>query len=161
MPRAVVWAGLIITLVFLVLALFAPLIAPYGFDQYKTAEGVRFVKQQAPSAAHLFGTNVMSTDVMSRVVFGARTAIEVVLLALAFSLLIGLPLGLVSGYYGGKLDRVLLLFMDALIAFPYLLLAIVILPFVELENPSSESRLGWGVADASSGNAVIGCATNL
>jgi len=126
LPRAVVWAGLIITVSFLVLALFAPLISPYAFDQYRTADGVRFVKQQAPSAAHPFGTNVMSTDVLSRVVFGARTAVEVVLLAVAVSLMIGLPLGLVSGYYGGKLDRVLLLFMDALIAFPSLLFAIVV-----------------------------------
>ena len=126
LPRIVVWAGLIITLTFVILAIFATLIAPYAFDQYKAADGVRFVKQQAPSAAHLFGTNVMSTDVLTRVIFGARTAIEVVLLALFFSLAIGLPLGLISGYYGGKLDRVILLFMDALLAFPSLLFAIVI-----------------------------------
>jgi peptide/nickel transport system permease protein len=117
---------MVITVFFLILALFAPLISPYAFDQYRAADGVRFVKQQAPSAAHPFGTNVMSTDVLSRVVFGARTAVEVVLLAVAVSLMIGLPLGLVSGYYGGKLDRVVLLFMDALIAFPSLLFAIVV-----------------------------------
>ena len=75
---------------------------------------------------HLFGTTVQSTDVLSRVIFGASTAIEVVLLSVAFALLIGLPLGLVSGFYGGRLDRLLLLIMDALFAFPYLLLAIVI-----------------------------------
>jgi peptide/nickel transport system permease protein len=138
----VVWTGAILTLIFLILAVFAPLIAPYGFDQYKTAEGVRFVKQQAPSAAHLFGTNVMSTDVLSRVIFGARTAIEVVVLSLMFSLAIGLPLGLISGYYGGKLDRVLLLFMDALLAFPSLLFAIVIAFLL------SES-IGRGVVTAS------------
>jgi len=126
LPRAVVWIGLFLTVGFVILAIFAPLISPYGFDQYKTAEGVRFVKQQAPAAAHLFGTNVMSTDVLSRVIFGARTAIEVVVLSLLFSLAIGLPLGLVSGYFGGALDRVVLLFMDALLAFPSLLFAIVI-----------------------------------
>jgi len=125
-PRVIVWVGIGITLLFVILAIFAPLIAPYGFDQYRTAEGVRFVKQEAPSAAHLFGTNVMSTDVLSRVVFGARTAIEVVLLSLFVSMAIGLPLGLIAGYRGGRLDRVLLLFMDALLAFPSLLFAIVI-----------------------------------
>jgi peptide/nickel transport system permease protein len=126
LPRAVLWTGLILTLVFVILAIFAPLISPYGFDQYRNAEGVRFVKQQAPSAAHHFGTNVMSTDVLSRVIFGARTAVEVVVLSLLLSLAIGLPLGLISGYYGGALDRVILLFMDALLAFPSLLFAIVI-----------------------------------
>jgi peptide/nickel transport system permease protein len=60
------------------------------------------------------------------VVWGARTALEVVILAVFLSLAIGLPLGLLSGYFGGRLDRVLVLIMDALFAFPYLLLAIVI-----------------------------------
>ena len=125
-PRAVVWTGIVITLAFVLLAIFAPLVAPYDFDTYRDADGVRFVKQQAPSAEHPFGTNVMSTDVLSRVIFGSRTAVEVVVLALLLSLAAGLPLGLVSGYHGGKLDRVLLLFMDALLAFPSLLFAIVI-----------------------------------
>ena len=125
-PKWVLWAGILITLLFVVIALFAPWIAPYDFDEYRTADGVRFVKQQAPSSEHLFGTNVQSTDVLSRVVYGARTALEVVLIAVVFSLAIGLPLGLISGYFGGRLDRVLLLINDALFAFPYVLLAIVI-----------------------------------
>ena len=62
---------------------------------------------------------------MSRTIYGARTALEVVLLAVVFSLAIGVPLGLISGYVGGWLDRILVLIMDALFAFPYLLLAIV------------------------------------
>ena len=119
------WVGAAVTLMFVVLAVFAPLIAPYGFDQY-ISHGVRFPKQAAPSSAHWFGTNVRSVDVLSVVIFGARTAIEVVVLAVSFSLFIGVPLGLLSGYYGGALDRVLVLIMDALFAFPYLLLAIVI-----------------------------------
>ena len=59
-------------------------------------------------------------------IWGSRTAIEVVVLAVVLSLLVGVPLGLISGYVGGRLDRVLVLIMDALFAFPYLLLAIVI-----------------------------------
>lgn len=125
-PRAVVWIGVGITVFFIFLALFAPLVAPYEFDQYRNAEGVRFVKQEAPSDQHPFGTNVMSTDVLSRVIFGARTAVEVVVLSLLVAMTVGLPLGLMSGYKGGKLDRTLLVFMDALIAFPSLLLAIVL-----------------------------------
>jgi peptide/nickel transport system permease protein len=120
------WAGIAITVLFVVLAVFAPLIAPYDFDQYRTADGVRFEKQTAPSGDHLFGTNVQSTDVLSRVVYGSRTALVVVLLSVAFSMAIGVPLGLVAGYFGGKLDRWLVLLTDTLFAFPYLLLAIVI-----------------------------------
>jgi peptide/nickel transport system permease protein len=125
-PRWVLWAGVVITLFFVVLALFAPVISPYDFDEYRTATGERFGKQQHPSADHPFGTNVLGTDVLARVIFGARTALEVVILAVFFSLLIGLPLGLVSGYFGGRLDRLLVLVMDSLFAFPYLLLAIVV-----------------------------------
>jgi peptide/nickel transport system permease protein len=125
-PRWVLWAGIVLTLVFVVLALFAPLISPYEFDEYRTASGERFGKQQHPSADHPFGTNVLGTDVLARVIFGARTALEVVILAVFFSLAVGLPLGLISGYYGGRLDRLLVLIMDSLFAFPYLLLAIVV-----------------------------------
>jgi peptide/nickel transport system permease protein len=124
-PRWILIVGIVIVVFFVVLAVFAPLIAPYGFAQY-IAHGARFPKQGAPSHAHLFGTTVQATDVLSRVIFGARTAIEVVILAVAFSLCIGVPLGLISGFFGGVLDRVLVLIMDALFAFPYLLLAIVI-----------------------------------
>jgi peptide/nickel transport system permease protein len=124
-PKWILYTGIGIVLFFVVLAIFAPLIAPYGFDQF-SADGTRFPKQGPPSAEHLFGTTVQATDVLSRVIFGARTAIEVVVLAVLFSLVVGVPLGLISGYVGGKLDRALVLVMDALFAFPYLLLAIII-----------------------------------
>jgi peptide/nickel transport system permease protein len=124
--RAVFWVGLLITVVFIVLAVAAPLISPYDFDQYRNAAAERFPKQAEPSLEHLFGTTVQSTDVLARVIYGASTAINVVLLSVVFALVIGLPIGLISGYFGGWLDRVLLLIMDAMFAFPYLLLAIVI-----------------------------------
>jgi peptide/nickel transport system permease protein len=124
-PKRLLYVGTAIVVLFLVLAIFAPLIAPYGFDQID-ANGTRFPKQASPSSAHLFGTTVQSTDVLSRVIWGSRTAVEVVVLSLVFSISIGVPLGLVSGYIGGKLDRGLVLINDALFAFPYLLLAIVI-----------------------------------
>ncbi len=118
-------SGIFIVAVFLILAIFAPQIAPFGFDQVADSAG-RFPKQGSPDSAHLFGTTVQSTDVLSRIVWGARTAIEVVVVAVTLSLLIGVPLGLISGYVGGWLDRGLVLIMDALFAFPYILLAIVI-----------------------------------
>jgi peptide/nickel transport system permease protein len=125
LARTMLLVGTIGTAFFVFLAVFAPLISPYGFDQFR-ANGERFDQLEAPSSEHLMGTTVQSTDVFSRVIWGARTEIEVVLLALVLGLAVGVPLGVLSGYFGGKLDRVLVLIMDALFAFPYLLLAIVI-----------------------------------
>ncbi|WP_254450668.1 ABC transporter ATP-binding protein/permease [Aeromicrobium stalagmiti] len=110
---------------FVFVAIFAPWLAPYDFNADR-AGGVVFGTQQGPSADHWFGTTVGGTDVLSRVIYGARTAVEVIVLAVVLSGLIGVPLGLVSGYLGGWLDRILVLIMDALYAFPSLLLAIVV-----------------------------------
>ena len=68
--------------------------------------------------AHSFGTDRLFFDVLSRIIWGARTALEVVILSIFFCVVLGVPLGLVSGFYGGWLDRVLVLIMDALYAFP-------------------------------------------
>ncbi len=125
LARGMFWAGVVITGFFIVLALFATWIAPYGYNQYQ-AGGERFPQLAHPSSTHLMGTTVQSDDVLSRVVWGAQTELKVVVLALVLSLLIGVPLGLISGYFGGILDRGLVLLMDALFAFPFLLLAIVI-----------------------------------
>ena len=126
LPKWVLYIGLAIVLIFVVLAVFAPWISPYSFDDYRTAHGVRFPKTGAPSHAHWFGTNIMSTDVFSHIVFGSRTALEVIVIAVVISMLIGVPLGLFSGYYGGPLDRALVLVNDAMFAFPSLLLAILV-----------------------------------
>jgi peptide/nickel transport system permease protein len=123
--RATLLTGALIVLFFIVLAVFAPLISPYGFDA-DSAKGKNFGTLQAPSAMHWFGTTVGGEDVMSRVVFGARTALEVIILAVVLSMVVGVPVGLISGYLGGWLDRVLVLVTDALFAFPSLLLAIII-----------------------------------
>ncbi|MEU1624489.1 ABC transporter permease subunit, partial [Streptomyces sp. NPDC020096] len=124
MPKFMLWSGFVISGLFVLVALFAPLLAPYSFDQYQSG-GKPFPKQGAPDGAHLFGTTVQSLDVLSRTIYGARTALEVMLLAVIFSLILGVLLGLLAGYFGGWLDRILVLVMDALFAFPYLLLAIV------------------------------------
>jgi len=125
LARVMLVCGATITLFFLILAFFARWIAPYGFTQY-TSHGVRFAQLAHPSGSHLFGTTVESDDVLSRVVWGAQTELKVVVLALVLSLAVGVPLGLFSGYFGGLLDRGLVLLMDAMFAFPPLLLAIVI-----------------------------------
>ena len=116
--------GAALTGLFLVLALFAPWIAPYGFAQF-SSNGKQFPKLGHPRSSHCFGTTDLQTDVLSRVIGGARTAVEVVGLAVLFSIALGLLLGIVSGYFGGWLDRILVLVMDAIFAFPSLLLAIV------------------------------------
>lgn len=123
-PKFMLWTGAVITALFVITAVFAPLIAPYSFDTYR-AGGTNFPKQGSPDGDHWFGTTVQSLDVLSRTIYGARTALEVMVLAVIFSLILGVLLGLVSGYFGGWLDRILVLVMDALFAFPYLLLAIV------------------------------------
>jgi peptide/nickel transport system permease protein len=125
LARVMLVTGAAITLFFILLALFARWIAPYGFSQYASG-GHRFPQLAAPSAQHVMGTTVESDDVLSRIVWGAQTELKVVVLALVFSLLVGVPLGLLSGYFGGILDRAVVLLMDALFAFPPLLLAIVI-----------------------------------
>ena len=147
MTRWLLIIGVVLVVFFVVLAIFAPLIAPYGFDQV-SADGVRFPKQGPPSSENLFGTTVQSTDVLSRVVWGSRTAIEVVLLAVVFSLAVGVPLGLFSGYVGGRIDRALVLVMDALFAFPYILLAIVIAFLLS-------SSIGQGVFSAAVAITVV------
>ena len=123
--RGMLLVGALLVLFFVVLAVFAPWIAPYGFNQ-NSANGVDFPTLAPPSAQHWFGTTVSGTDVFSRVIWGARTALEVIVLAVALSIVVGVPLGLISGYRGGWIDRVLVLITDALFVFPTLLLAIVI-----------------------------------
>jgi peptide/nickel transport system permease protein len=125
LARVMLLTGAVVTLFFVVLAFFARWIAPYGFSQYASG-GHRFPQLAGPSAHHLMGTTVESDDVLSRVIWGAQTELKVVVLALVLALAAGVPLGLVSGYFGGVLDRGLVLVMDALFAFPPLLLAIVI-----------------------------------
>ena len=123
--RGMLITGSGITLLFVILAIFSPLLSPYGFDQYR-AGGKRFPELGHPGPGHILGTTVQSTDVLARIVWGAQTELEVVGLALAFGLVVGVPLGLISGYFGGPFDRGAVLFMDAMFAFPPLLLAIVI-----------------------------------
>jgi peptide/nickel transport system permease protein len=111
--------------VFVLTAIFAPLLAPYGFGQLRDADGP-FGAQQSPSGEHWLGTTVGGYDVLSRVIFGARTALLVILVAIVLSLFLGVLLGLLSGYFGGWIDRVLVVVCDAIYAFPTLLLAIVV-----------------------------------
>ena len=125
LQRVMLFTGFGIVAFFILLAIFAPLIAPYGFNADRIGDHI-FGTQIHPSAAHWFGTTVGGQDVLSRVVFGARTAVIVIVVAVIISIVVGVPIGLISGYVSGPLDRALVLIMDALYSFPSLLLAIVV-----------------------------------
>ncbi len=124
LQRGMLIAGLVLSGIFLLTALLAPVLAPYGHAQLRDAGGA-FGAQQAPSAAHLLGTTVSGYDVLSRVIWGSRTAFLVIVTAVILSIVLGVLLGLISGYFGGWLDRILVVMADAIYAFPSLLLAIV------------------------------------
>ena len=117
--------GLVLTIIFILIALFSPLLQAIGLIQDST-DILSNYPLQAPSSAHWFGTNVRGYDVFSRTLFGARAALSVVFLATGLSLVIGVPLGLISGYLGGKIDRVLLFLMDTLYTLPGLLLSVAL-----------------------------------
>jgi peptide/nickel transport system permease protein len=125
LQRGMLVAGLVLMGVFLLTAVFAPLLAPYEYGQLRDADGP-FGAQAHPSSSHLLGTTVGGYDVLSRVIWGTRTALYVIVVAVLLSIVIGVLLGLVSGYFGGWLDRVLVVIADAIYAFPTLLLAIIV-----------------------------------
>lgn len=117
--------GLIITVGFVLLACGAPLMQAWGWVQDPAASLIN-PTHEPPNAQYWFGTSRQGYDVFSRTVFGSQAALQVVLLATVMSLLIGVPLGLVSGYMGGRLDRVLLFLMDTVYTLPGLLLSITL-----------------------------------
>lgn len=123
--KAMLITGLVITAFFILVAIFAPVIAPYGYSQIRGDDGVAFPTQAPPSAEHIWGTTVGGFDVFSRTVWGARTAVIAIIVAVVLSIFIGVFLGLVSGYFGGWVDRVLVVIADAIYSFPSLLLAIL------------------------------------
>lgn len=118
--------GLVIVTSFILVAIFADFIAPYGFAQLQNEDGSYFGAQQPPNSIHIWGTTVGGFDVFSRVIHGTRTAIAVIVVAVILSIVVGVLLGLISGYLSGWLDRVLVIVGDAVYAFPSLLLAIAL-----------------------------------
>ena len=117
--------GTAITLLFVLAAVLAPLLQSWGWLQ-NPLEGLANPIHEAPSAAHWFGTSRQGYDVFSRTLFGTQAALQVVVLATLLSLVIGVPLGMVSGYLGGRLDRVLLFLMDTIYTLPGLLLSVTL-----------------------------------
>jgi peptide/nickel transport system permease protein len=150
LQRGMLVVGMVITAVIILAAVFAPLIAPYGFAESRV-DGVQFGRQQAPSADHIWGTTVGGYDVFSRVIWGAQTALLVVIISVLLSIFAGVVLGLVSGYLGGWLDRILVVIADAIYPFPTLLIAIV----VSIVLTGGESSLWGGVLAAAVAVTVV------
>jgi peptide/nickel transport system permease protein len=118
-------AGAAVVLFFVLVAVAAPLIAPY--DPTETSwSAVR----KPPSFEHWFGTDEIGRDVLSRVIFGARASLLAGVVSVCISLVCGVPVGLVSGYAGGFLDGLLMRITDALLACPFLILAIALAAFL-------------------------------
>ncbi|GAA5532242.1 ABC transporter permease [Deinococcus aluminii] len=119
--RPTVILGAALVLLFLFLAIAAPLVAPYDPIQQDFLRPT-----QPPNPQHWLGTDQYGRDLLSRVIYGARTALLAVLVADGLALVLGGFLGLLAGYYRGWVDSVLMRVMDVLLAFPYLLLALII-----------------------------------
>ena len=122
-PSAII--GAIIIALFVILAIFAPWIAPYDPNASDW-----MVVREAPTLTHLLGTDDLGRDVLSRVIYGARASLAAGVVSVVVALAIGVPLGLAAGFFGGILDTLISRLADALLACPFLVLAIVLAAFL-------------------------------
>jgi peptide/nickel transport system permease protein len=114
--------GALVVLVAALVGLLAPMLAPYDplhVDLFAAWEG--------PSAAHLLGADELGRDILSRIMYGSRTSMEIALVGVAIALGLGVLIGPPAGFYGGWLDRAFMRLIDVMLAFPSILLAIVII----------------------------------
>jgi len=114
-------------------AVFAPWIAPYAYDVQNLPAA-----NQAPSLAHWLGTDEFGRDVLSRIIFGARTSLTVAVAAISVSVTVGMSLGAAAGYFGGMFDRVVTAVVDLTWSFPEVLIALI---FVALMGPGLQSTM--------------------
>jgi ABC-type dipeptide/oligopeptide/nickel transport system permease subunit len=119
--RGIVVFGLIVIIAFLATAAFAPLIAPYPPDQPDLNNVLAL-----PSSEHLLGTDTLGRDTLSRVIFGTRISLMVGVVALSIAAFVGMLLGMLAGYFGRYIYAIIMRFIDALMAFPMILLALMI-----------------------------------
>jgi peptide/nickel transport system permease protein len=117
--------GLVVIALFVILAVFAPLISPYD----PAAQSWTAVRK-APTAAHWFGTDDVGRDVLARVIFGARASLLAGVISVAIALSVGVPVGLAAGYVGGWFDALISRITDAMLAVPFLILAIALAAFL-------------------------------
>jgi len=131
--------GLCLVCALILTAAFADVIAPYGPAQMVPGGG----SLEPPSWQHPMGMDLLGRDVFSRVIYSSRIAFYVGIVSIILSLLPGIPLGIVAGFYGGRLDKAIMTVMDIILAFPIFLLAIVTM--VILEPSTSNVVIALGV----------------
>lgn len=143
--------GMLLFTSILFMALFADIIAPshYAERHRDCGEDNPYCRYDPPSAAHPFGTNLLGRDVLSRVIHGSRTTLLIAFSGTILAVIVGVPLGIISGYFGGKIDRLLTLIADAIYSLPSLLLAIALAIFF------SSSGLLKVIAPVSFATAVV------
>ncbi len=117
--------GLVVIALFVLVAVFAPLISPYD----PAAQSWTLVRKP-PSWSHWLGTDDVGRDILSRIIFGARASLLAGVISVCIAVSIGVPLGLMAGYLGGLVDGVLSRLTDAMLAIPYLILAIALAAFL-------------------------------
>ena len=113
--------GMIIVFVLVFCAVFAGVIAPYDYSEQKISDRLMY-----PCAQHLLGTDNMGRDILSRVIYGGRVSLLVSVMALAMALVVGGFFGCIAGFFGGKIDAIIMRIMDILMAIPGLLLAVAV-----------------------------------
>jgi peptide/nickel transport system permease protein len=116
--------GSVVLAVIVVIAVFAPLLAPFPADAGNATHPTAVLA--APSSGHLFGTDEVGRDLLTRVMYGGRTSLQIVVEVLVLAAAIGIPLGLIAGYFGGLVDQVIVRVTDIFLAFPALLLSLAI-----------------------------------
>lgn len=119
--------GLVIFLVILAVAIFAPIVAPHSpSEQNRDALLLVPVWSEGGNASYLLGTDAVGRDILSRLIYGARFSLFIGLVVVTLSVISGVLIGLVAGYFGGRIDMVIMRVMDIILAFPSLLLALVL-----------------------------------
>ena len=113
--------GLVVIILLILCALFPSVIAPYGYDDQNLSE--QFI---APCLAHPFGTDNFGRDILSRVIYGCRISLLIGLISVSISCVLGVMLGCIAGYYGNKIDNLVMRFIDIMLAIPQMLLAMSI-----------------------------------
>ena len=113
------FAGVLIVLLLILTAISAPLISPYDPSEQNLFEGLK-----GPGSKHILGQDRLGRDILSRIIYGSRVSLQVGIMAVGISLIIGLIIGSASGYFGGFIDNLFMRIADILLAFPGILLAI-------------------------------------
>jgi peptide/nickel transport system permease protein len=152
-------AGGLLLLLFVLIGLFAPWIAPYGFNEIAPID-----RLQAPSLAHWFGTDNLGRDMLSRCIHGARLSVIIGCAAAALATVISAVVGIVSGYFGGRLDMFTQRLVDAWMSFPDLIILIVVVSVVGPGMPQIIVTLGLLLGIGGSRivrSAVIGVRENM